>query len=236
MANMTNSLGTFFWLSSIYIFIQSKLSDKPMSYDIIFLGIVIVFMYFINVTILQEKCNAVDTWVIIKSTIVPWVFIFGIMMYALNQFPYWKTPFSNTFGLLIAQFGGCNTVFLNMLNPQGSVDGKLHYVYSDPSLLINKFTMVNFDTTLATLQEGKIIPTPVDELKKNAFKDIVKLKELISEWIWYILTASIAISVSYNSLMASKCNKSASQYIDSRNNALAETTEDETPEVYTITA
>ncbi len=232
---MTNSLGTFFWLSSIYIFIQSRISDKPLTYDIIFLGVVIVFMYFINVTILQEKCNAVDTWVIIKSTIIPWIFIFGIMMYALNQFPYWKTPFSNTFGLLVAKFAGGDSVFLNMLNPQGNVDGKLHYVYSDPSLLINKFTLVNFDTTLATLQEGKIIPTPVDELKKNAFRDIVKLKELISEWIWYILTSSIVISVSYNSLMASKCNKSASQYIDSHNNALAETEVKEEPEVYTIT-
>ena len=236
MANMTNSLGTFFWLSSIYIFLQSKMIDKTMLYDVIFLGIILVFMYFINVAILQEKCGAVDTWVIIKSTVIPWVFIFGVMMYALNQFPYWKTPFSNTFGLLFSKFAGGDGVFLNMLNPQGSVDGKLHYVYSDPSLLINKFTLVTFDTTIATLQEGKIIPTPVDELKKNAFRDIVKLKELISEWLWYVLTASIAISVSYNSLISSKCNKSASEYINDHNNALAETEVKEEPEVYTITS
>jgi hypothetical protein len=235
MANMTNSLGTFFWLSSIYIFLQSRMGDKPLMYDIIFLGVIIVFMYFINVAILQEKCGAVDTWVIITSTLIPWVFIFGIMMYALHQFPYWKTPFSNTFGLLFAKFAGCDTVFLNMLNPQGSVDNKLHYVYSDPALLINKFTLVNFDATIATLQEGKIIPTPIDESKKNAFRDIVKLKELISEWIWYILTSSIAISVSYNSLISSKCNKSASDYINSHNNALAETEVKEEPEIYTIT-
>ena len=232
---MTNSLGTFFWLSSVYIFIQTKMGEKQVYYDVIFLGIVMIFMYFINVTILQEKCNAVDTWVIIKSTVFPWVFIFGIMMYALNHFPYWKTPFSNTFGLLIAKFAGCNTTFLNMLNPQGSVDNKLHYVYSDPSLLINKFTLDNFETTIKTLQEGNLLPIPLDEIKKNAFRDVVKLKELISEWIWYILTSSIVISVSYNSLIRSKCNKSASQYIDSRNNALAETTTEKTPDIYTIT-
>jgi hypothetical protein len=232
MANMTNSLGTFFWLSSIYIFIQSKLGDeKPYFYDIIFLCVIIIFMYFINVSILQEKCNAVNTWTIIKSTLIPWIFIFGVMMYALQQFPYWKTPFSNTFGLLIAKFAGCNAVFLNMLQPQTNVDSKLHYVYSDPSLLINKFTLYNFDETLKSIHH-LIVQDPV---KINEFKNIVKLKELISEWIWYLLTSSVVISVSYNSIMSSKCVKSTSQYIDSHNNAMAETPEESTPDVYTIT-
>jgi len=231
---MTNSLGTFFWLSSIYIFIQSKLIDhKPMMYDLIFLGVIIIFMYFINVAILQEKCNAVDTWVIIKSTLIPWVFIFGSMMYALYHFPHWKTPFSNTFGLLIAKFAGGDGTFVNMLQTKENVDSKLQFVYSDPALLINKFTLYNFDATIESIKH--LLPTPQDPNKINDFRNIVKLKELIAEWMWYILTASVVISISYNSLMASKCNKSASQYIDSHNNALAETEEKETPDVYTLT-
>jgi hypothetical protein len=99
-------------------------------------------------------------------------------------------------------------------------------------LLINKFTLYNFDDTLKSINH-LIVQDPV---KINDFKNIVKLKELISEWIWYLLTSSVVISVSYNSIMSSKCVKSASQYIDSHNNAMAETSpENPTPDVYTIT-
>ena len=228
---MTNSIGTFFWLSAIYIFIQSKIDEKQYYYDIIFLSIVIIFMYFINVSILQDKCNSVDIWTIVKS-LFPWIFIFGIMMYALNKFPWWKTPFSNTFGLLIAKFAGCNTIFLNLLLPQTKVEDKLQHVYTDPSLLINKFTLVNFNEMISKLNH---LFDTTDQSKINEFKNIIKLKELISEWIWYILTASVVVSVSYNSIMSSKCNKSTSQYIDNHNNALAENQSEETPDLYTVT-
>jgi hypothetical protein len=50
-----------------------------------------------------------------------------------------------------------------------------------------------------------------------------------------MLTASITISVSYNSLITSRCNKTTAQYVDSHNNAMAETTPEETRAVYTVT-
>ena len=236
---MSNSLGTFFWLSFIYMFIKIKV-DLPWYLDIFFVLLVIIFMYFINVAILQEKCGNVDSYVVLKSTVIPWILIFANMMYMLTKFPYWKTPFSNTFGLLIAKLAGCNTAFLNMLQPQsktnpteGMVNTSLQYVYSDPSLLINKFTIENFDTTIEKL--GHIIDTTKIEQIAN-FKQFVKMKERISEWIWYLLTACITVSVSYNNLVSSKCTKTASQYIENHNNAMADTGEPkEDKKVYTIT-
>jgi hypothetical protein len=229
MANMTNEIGTFFWLSFIFMFIKTKI-ELPSYGNILFLLLVMIFMYFINVAILQDYCGNVDTFTIFKATIFPWVFIFGTMMYALSKFPSWLTPFSNTFGLLIARFAGCNTAFLEMLKPQEN--NSLHYIYSDPSLIVNRFTMLNFDATIQTLSH--IVDT--NNLEKiAAFKQFVKLKEIISEWIWYMLTSSITISVSYNSLITSKCNKTAAQYIDSTNNAMAQTVPKEKPAVYTIT-
>jgi hypothetical protein len=229
MANMTNSLGTFFWLSFIFIFIKTKVT-LPYYADILFLLLIMLFMYFINVNIMYENCGAVNTWSVISSTIFPWTFIFGIMMVGLNVFPAWKTPFSNTFGLLIARFAGCNTAFLQMLKPQTDVSAKLQYVYQDPSLLVNRFTVKNFDETIQTISEIMVGTLLVDEFKKY-----IILKELISEWIWYLLTASIVISISYNSIMSGNCTKTKAQYVDNHNLAMAKTVDDSEPTVYTVT-
>jgi hypothetical protein len=330
---MSNSLGTFFWLSFIFMFVKFK-TDMPKHGYVLFLLVVIIFMYFINVSILKEHCGNVNSFTVLKATLFPWLFIFANMMFILSKFPWWLGPFSNTFGLLIARFAGCNAAFLAMMYPeqevpsnvtpenlktasdsinqmsptasvtqqeiinskhvieimkqnptdfldmfkqdklngvmdkiskqftniskeefvkqfksalkllqsklppnpnaeQRKVNTSLHYVYSDPSLLINRFTMENFDETIDKLSH--IID--VSKTKEIAeFKQFVKLKETISEWIWYLLTSSIAISVSYNTLMYSKCTKTSEQYIDSHNNAMANTPEPEVkPTIYTIT-
>jgi len=182
-------------------------------------------------SILQDRCGNADTFTILKATLLPWLLIFANMMYVLSKLPSWLTPFSNTLGLLIVRFAGCNTAFLEMLTPQEKTDNSLHYVYSDPSLLVNRFTMVNFDATIDKLAH---IIDKTNVTKIADFKQFVKLKELISEWIWYMLTASITISVSYNSLITSKCIKTTDQYVDSHNNAMAETTQEPTPAVYTV--
>ncbi len=228
---MTNAIGTFFWLSFILMFIKFKI-ELPAYGNTLFVIIVMIFMYFINMSILQERCGNVNTFILLKSTVLPWLLIFSTMMYMLSKYPAWLTPFSNTLGLLIARFAGCNGAFLEMLTPQEKSNNLLQYVYSDPALLVNKFTMVNFDKTIDTLSH---IIDKTNVAKIADFKKYVKLKELISEWIWYVLTASITISVSYNSLITSKCNKTTDQYIESHNNAMAQTTTEEKPAVYTVT-
>lgn len=230
---MTNSMGTFFWISFIFMFMKTKM-EFPIYANIAFVGIIMVFMYFINIAILQERCGNVNTFNLLFATIMPWVLIFANMMYILSKFPSWKTPFSNTFGLLFARFAGCNAAFLEILKPQETIEGKsFHYVYSDPSLVINEFTMENFDEMVKKLQH--IIDITAIE-KINAFKQFVKLKEIISEWIWYLLTASIAISVSYNHLISSKCTKTAEQYTKTHNNAVANASIPEiNPAIYEIT-
>jgi len=228
---MTNEIGTFFWLSFIFMFIKYKI-DLPIFGSTLFVVIVMIFMYFINMSILQQHCGNVDSMILLKSTLLPWIIIFANVMFVLSKAPSWLTPFSNTFGLLVARFVGCNTAFLEMLNPQEKTNNMLHYVFSDPSLLVNRFTMINFDATIDTLSH---IIDKNNTAKIADFKQFVKLKEIVSEWIWYMLTASITISVSYNSIISSRCNKTTAQYTDSHNNAMAETTPEVTPSVYTIT-
>ena len=330
---MSNSIGTFFWLSFIFMFVKLK-TDMPKHGYVLFFLIILIFMYFINVTILQERCGNVRTITVLQATLIPWLLIFANMMFILGKFPWWLTPFSNTFGLLFAKLGGCNAAFLAILYPEipqsqplltpeslKVVSGKIYelkpnstitsdqldgthkiinlmnknpgqfkeiftpektnsiidsirnnfpdmskdqletqfnytvalirsrlpplpnddqrqlnttlrYVYSDPALLINKFTTENFNMTIQKLNHIVDI-SKIKEIEK--FKQFVKLKEVVSEWIWYILTASITISISYNTLMASKCTKTAEQYMDTHNNTMADTPEEKVkPTVYTL--
>jgi ABC-type multidrug transport system permease subunit len=106
-----------------------------------FLILVILFMYFINVGIMQTKCGSANGSVF-QATLLPWLFMFGPMMIALQFFPEWKKPFSNTIGFVVARMAGGTQALLDLLKPGSDV--KLHYVYNDPSLLLNQFTISNF--------------------------------------------------------------------------------------------
>jgi hypothetical protein len=193
-----------------------------------FLILVVLFMYFINVGIMQTKCGSANGSAF-QATLLPWLFMFGPMMVALQFFPEWKTPFSNTLGFMVARMAGGTQMLLDLLKPESDV--KLHYVYSDPSLLLNQFTTSNFDTVLASFSEDMAYT----EEKREAFLKVVRLKELISEWIWYLLTASVVISTSYTMMMNGECTKTVDDYVLSHQVAMADTTESEPLPLYTIT-
>jgi len=221
------SLGTFFWLSAVYFYMKYSM-DLPVYADALFLMVVIIFMYFINVSVMQSKCSSGNSNVF-KATFLPWVFMFGSMVIALLIFPQWKNPFSNTFGYIIARLAGGTQSLLNLLRP-GS-ETSLRYVYDNPSLLINQFTPLNFDVVL----DGFKNELAITEENKENFRKIVKLKDVVAEWIWYLLTASVVISTSYTMMMNAECTKSADEYVLSHNIAMAETQEDTPVSMYTIT-
>jgi hypothetical protein len=225
------SIGTFFWLSAIYFYIK-YITDLGATLDFLFLLVVIIFMYFINVNIIQTKCGVSGS--VGKATLLPWIFIFGSMMLAILMFPEWKTPFSNTFGYFVARLAGGTKALLALLKPDTDSEATLHYVYNDPSLLINTFTPLNFQETLNSIV--KITDNP-DKNKIAAFRNIVKLKDIIAEWIWYLLTASIVISTSYTMLMNSECTKTAEDYVLSHNIAMADSNQPivQNPTMYTVT-
>lgn len=230
---MNVSIGIFFWLSAIYFYIKTSiLSSVPVS-DAFFLAIVIIFMYFVNVNMVQTNCGGLTTSsTAFKATLFPWIGIFGPMLLALYMFPEWKKPFSNTFGYLIARIAGGNKALIDLLNP--GQESSLHYVYNDPSLLINQFTPTNFDAMLASFSKITVV-TPE---KRNAFLQIVKLKDAVSEWIWYLLTASIVISTSSSMIMNGECTKSADDYVLAHNIAMADSNQLPTsmqPTMYSIT-
>ena len=218
------SMGTFFWLSAIYFYLKYTMKFSNYIHCLFFV-IILIFMYFINITIIQSKCNSAMP--VFRATFLPWTLMFAPTLIALSFFPEWKRPFSNTFGYLVARIAGGTKALLELLVK----DKPLQYVYEDPSLLLNQFTTTNFETMYDSMKEVFI----EDEVKKQVFYNVIRLKEIVSEWIWFLLAGSIAISSSYTILMNTECTKSSEDYVLQHNVAMAETEETTEPTLYTVT-
>ena len=219
-----SSMGTFFWLSAIYFYCK-YIMKLPDSFHLLFFAIIVVFMYFINMAIIQSKCSS--PMPVFRATFLPWTFMFGSTLVALHFFPDWKKPFSNTFGYLVARIAGGTQSLLELLVP----DKPLQYVYEEPSLLLNQFTTKNFEVMFDSMKEVFID----DSVKKDALFNVIRLKEIIAEWIWFLLAGSVAISSSYTILMNTECTKSAEDYVLQHNLAMAETEDIPEQKLYTVT-
>jgi hypothetical protein len=216
------SLGTFFWLSCIYFYLKysAALSDHI---DFIFLMVVVIFMYFINVNIMNTKCSS--SMSVYKATLLPWLAIFIPMIFALILFPEWKRPFSNTIGYIVARLAGGPAALIALLPPkEGS---PYHYVYDDPAPLINQFTPTNFDE--------KLKEYGINSANTDSFRKIVLLKDIVSHWVWYLLTASVVISTSYNIMMNTECTKSVDDYVLAHNIAITDAKEKTPAKLYSVT-
>ena len=233
---MSLSMGVFFWLATLYIFFKYKASLSPYM-DLVFLIIIIIFMYFINLNEMVTKCGSSNVWSSFSATIFPWICIFLPMLGALYTFPGWKGPFSNTFGYIIARLAGGNNTLLSMLNKQ---DGNktIEYIYSDPSLLINQFSYESFDDQIKHSSIYTMFNTKDPQFTTNIanFKQIIYLKDLVSEWIWFLLTASVVTSTSSYMIANSVCTKSLDDYHNAHTVAMTTPEEEPAePRVYTST-
>jgi len=216
------SLVSFFWLSLGYIYFKYTFK---MNLDALFFAAVLLLMYGMNVAIQKSKCSSTNS-AVFRATFLPWCLMFAPLLACLHFFPEWKKPFSNTFGYLVARMANSTKALTDVLVPEKP----LQYVYEDPSLMINQFTPSNFDEMYASLKE-----VLQDNDKKETFRNIVLLKDLVSEWIWYLLGGSVAISSSYTILMNAECTQSPDQYVQSHQIAMATEEEKVEPTVYTLT-
>ena len=218
-----SSMGTFFWISAAYFYCKYTMKFSN-SLNYLFLAVIVAFMYFINMAIIQTKCSS--PMPVFRATFLPWTLMFAPTLVALSLFPDWKKPFSNTFGYLIARMAGGTKTLLELLVPEKP----LQYVYEDPSLLLNQFTTTNFETMFASMKDVFV----VDEAKKVALFNVIRLKEIIAEWIWVLLAGSVAISSSYTILMNTECSKSAEDYVLQHSIAMAEKEKKPEIKMYTI--
>ena len=167
--------------------------------DGVFLLLVLVVMYLMNVEVMKKRCGASDVSVVARATFVPWIVLLGGIMAVLHAMPGWKQPFSNTFGYLVVLIGGGKQKLRDML--QTGTTPSLKFIEDDPWSLLVNFSTSTFEATLAALRRD----SPIAEDKVAAFKKIVLLKDLMAELVWFMLVGSVAITLSYTTMTGYKC-------------------------------
>ena len=174
------------------------------------------------------------------ATIIPWVLIFGLLNLLLTVFPGWLAAFSNTIGYAVASIIGVSSLFteklLNVGNPPNRDALKvIQNILSDPSTIINTLTdenVLNFWNKSVEVQlfNDKLKPiTNVNDLNSPLFSELKKyimVKNLVSYFIWYLLTGILITSISYNYMLSIPCvqtpkqaRASAAQFLANKKNA-----------------
>ena len=250
IGNSLTGLIYFIILTTIYFGFKAfyKSPKIIMIMTIIYFLTLLIGEFFINVSVSNDLCGSQQYGTAAIVTFIPWIFIFGFLKVLLTIFPGWLSPFSNTFGYLVTKLFGISEVLNNILSTK--FDNKdvpenmkiaaeaLEHIYNDKSLLINEITQENFDTFWKRMSDSGFFKKNADEFKEN-LRYFVKMKDTVSEFIWFILSGGLVTSVSYNYIVNSECKKSADKMKEnvSETEAQADLTakNNNQPRVYTST-
>ncbi len=207
---------------------------------LIYIGILIIGNYFININISSEICGSPNWSSTFIVTLLPWSLIFVILLFLLRLVPSWLAPFSNTIGYFVANICGLEKFMEKILKPttevqQGQPTGdnahnidiitsNLEHIYSDKSLLINEITLENFHNFYKRFYLGELFnKTYIEKAAEeqqyvpNTLYNFIILKDQISEFIWYFLTGLLVCSVSYNYIANDSCKSNIKQMEDNHN-------------------
>lgn len=225
----------FFIVTSIYCIFSIFMQSDSLMMKSGYILFVIIGQYFINLNLSQTLCGIRQWNSVLYITIIPWIMIFVVLHSFLYLFPGWMTPFSNTFGYLVARLMGLPDLMDKILAPidNDKTNQALLNVSNDSSILINQFMPESFTTEIDEnnnekkvrkkfdnawdkLKVGKILNIPEnttdDPNKEKKLKDklygFVHMKYCISEYVWNILTGFLVTSVSYNYILNNGCRKS----------------------------
>jgi hypothetical protein len=195
-ATMSSALVCFLTGLLILTVVKYNVMIEPTPiYDIVFLFIMMICMYYINSITMQSRCGASNMSQVAAATFLPWGIMYGLTIGVLYYFQGWKQPFSNTFGYMVAILANGVGALLPLLPSQPIQD----LILDNPALLLNQFSLVNFDAIFARLEmQG-------DEQAVQAFRNVILLKELVAESVWYLLVGLVVMTTSYNIVINYQC-------------------------------
>ena len=177
--------------------------------------LLIISQIFTNLEISTNLCGNPQWSTIILATLLPLVFIFFLLKILLNKFSGWYRPFENTFGYLAMKLMGINKLAediikipTNINNINQSTKDFITQFENDKSLVFNEISIDNY---IKFLDESGLIQNNISNENKIKLSNLLYLKRFISEYIWYILSGLLTVSVSYNYMLTSECKKSTDQ-------------------------
>jgi len=216
----------------------SKTDKMVMIWTIIYFLMVLSTQFFINISVSKNLCGNNQYGTASVATFVPWIIMLGSIKLLLTAFPGWLAPFSNTFGYIVTKLLGIGDLFNNILSSkfdktEVSDNTKiaaeaLEHIYADKSLFINEITQQNFDTFWKRMSDSGLFKQNAGDYKDKLL-NFVKIKDNVSEFIWYVLTGGLVSSVSYNYIVNSNCNRSVDeleQSVTNTENGISSQTQD----------
>ena len=212
---------------------MSKYSSSSNSSLFMYMILVVITQLLINIGYIVNTCGGsiasnISAGALI--TLIPWIFVFGLLVGMLIIFPGFKSAFSNVIGYFCVA-GTANDVFIKLLvNPdientmkQDNLgeDEKKNYrsiadaimkISGNSSIIINQIVPENFLESLSTLTplmkpeyQNDQLPESI-ELKDKLLKSVI-LRDNIGEALWYIITAILVTSVVQYNIAVRGCNK-----------------------------
>jgi hypothetical protein len=226
-ASPTSAILFFIIITLLYFLLvyYLKLTNTTIPF-VIYLCSVWIGLVLFQLQTTSNLCGETQWYLSLTSISLPFVLLFLPITLVLKLYPGWLSPFSNTFGYGVALLAGIGGLMNNILKPQSDAVGKgtiaisesdkliqenLAHIYSDRSLFLNEITLENFDafwTQMSGLFKEGVVANP--SLKDKLYQ-MVRLKTLVSEYIWYFLTGLLMTSMSYHSVLQSGCSLSAQE-------------------------
>ena len=236
------SIFVYIGLTAIYFTMKYMMPERATALFVIYFILILVSQFILNIYLAKQICNSpsnVGTAAI--ATIIPWILIFGLLNLLLTMFPGWLAAFSNTIGYAVASIVGVSSLFteklLNVDNQNGTRDTLkvIQNILSDPSTIINSLNDENVlkfwnDSIEVKLFNDKLeVITNVKDDNSSLFYELKKyimLKNLVSYFIWYLLTGILITSISYNYMLTVPCvqtpkqaRAAAAQFLADKTNA-----------------
>lgn len=223
---------------------MSKYTSKNNYSVITYMILVVITQLFINIGYIVNTCGGSISSNIgagFLITIIPWIFIFGLLVSILIIFPGFKSAFSNVIGYFCVS-GTANDVLNKLLVNQDiedtikqnnfSEDEKNNYrsiadaimkIMGNSSIIINQIVPENFLESLATLtplmkpEYQNDNNTEAMDLKEQLLKTVL-LRDNIGEALWYINTAILVTSVVQYNIAMRGCNKDLNSILQNASN------------------
>ena len=210
-----NAMFYFFMLSIFYMIITTILiytsvaSDSAgIAINLIFILLLVLGLYFINMSTIKNLCGPDDENYIIpykkvaSITFIPWVIVFGTIFFLLELFPGWVRPFSNTIGYLIINFLGVESEFKKYLKSAKDLDKEssdathgnkklataIEFLNKNTSMFINEFPSdgTGFEESFEQLQKSDAFEVKTGASLKDFkifLKKMIKIKHTIGNGV-----------------------------------------------------
>jgi len=213
------------------------------NYSVItYMILIVITQLFININYIVNTCGGsissnIGAGFII--TIIPWIFIFGLLIAVLIVFPGFKSAFSNVIGYLFVSAKANDILTKMLINPDienimkqdnltdedkkkyQSVADAIIKICGNTSIIINQIVPENFLESLATLtplmkpeyQNDNNVESM--DLKEQLLKTVI-LRDNIGEAMWYINTAILVTSVVQYNIAVRGCSKELTSILENQ--------------------